>query len=236
MVVHLIVLVCLYSFSSQKSRVIETRDLLPGGSEVISFQYLYDSSETQYDGSEAQISAMVASLPAPVTERQIAASQGLPNSEHASKRSMHSKRRTRKQRHGRASKAQNAVSSQRIPISADVGRAKEIVPPTHVSQPRIVPATVLEARRIAGKKQIFPSAHTRHAMANHRQKELVAVVRMCLSSSGQVTQLQVIKSSGYEDYDQRLLAKMRLWRYSPHRINRRPVSVCTAVTFVYRQR
>ena len=53
---------------------------------------------------------------------------------------------------------------------------------------------------------------------------------------GAVNTLNVLKSSGFPAYDQKITREMRNWRYRPYMINGKPAPVCTAVTFIYQQR
>lgn len=101
----------------------------------------------------------------------------------------------------------------------------------------VVPARLIEGRRIAGDPQIRPPESVRARMNRVGQEEVRATIEMCLDAAGRVSGLRVLMSTGHVDYDDRLLAQMRGWRYRPYRIaDGDAVPVCTAVTFIYRSR
>lgn len=115
----------------------------------------------------------------------------------------------------------------------DVGSVPVTPPP---AAPEIVPATLVEGRRIAGDPQIGAPEPVRAAMLRRGQTRLRATIKMCLDRRGAVDQLEVLASSGHAAYDRALLAGMRSWRYEPYRLRNAAVPVCTAVTFVYQMR
>ncbi len=103
-------------------------------------------------------------------------------------------------------------------------------------QPAFLPPTVLsELRRTAGDPQVQPPSSTKNAMSRNNESRIVAVVRMCLDTSGGVSGQSIVKSSGHDDYDGKLLNAIRKWRYEPYRANGMPVAICTHLTFIYEQ-
>ena len=110
------------------------------------------------------------------------------------------------------------------------------VAPPPTPEVKNLPSTVLsELTRVAGDAQIQPPSSTRNAMSKANQRRATAVVRMCLNKQGQVAGQSIVKSSGYADYDARLLTSIRRWRYQPYRANGMAVALCTQVTFIYQQ-
>lgn len=105
-------------------------------------------------------------------------------------------------------------------------------PPAPPSEPRVVPDAELDARRVAGNRNILPDSRTQTRIQRDGRDMITAVIRMCLSPTGSVDRLDVVRSSGYRDYDQRIVSEMRKWRYQLNEA----VPVCTTVTFNYRQR
>jgi TonB family protein len=72
-------------------------------------------------------------------------------------------------------------------------------------------------------------------MARSGLDSLTGTVKMCLDKEGGVRSLRILRSTGHSEYDQRLLAGMRTWRYRPYKLDSgAAVSVCTVVTFIYR--
>jgi periplasmic protein TonB len=100
-------------------------------------------------------------------------------------------------------------------------------------EPKIVPQVALEAQRISGEKDIQPPNDVATTISRSG-KGVVGVVKMCLSSGGSVQKLNVLKSTGYPGYDNKIKTKMREWRYRPFMVNGKAVPVCTSVTFIYR--
>jgi TonB family protein len=112
-----------------------------------------------------------------------------------------------------------------------VPKAKDPTP-----EAKLLPPTVLgELRRVAGDPQIQPPTSTQNAMRQANEHRALAVVKMCLDTQGQVSRAGLVKSSGYGEYDAKLLSKMRNWRYHPYRAAGVSIAICTHVTFIYKQ-
>ncbi len=108
--------------------------------------------------------------------------------------------------------------------------------PPRALSPKIVPSVAVEQRRVAGKQHIHPPKATKLHMAKYGKTRIIATMKMCLDRRGAVSSLRLLKSSGYVAYDRLIRAEMKKWRYRPFTINHQAVAVCTAVTFIYRQR
>jgi TonB family protein len=102
-------------------------------------------------------------------------------------------------------------------------------PPTET----LVPPTVLKGLRIEGETQIHPSDVVKTQMLHEGHARSTSVFKACIGSSGEVTRVSMLKSSGYSEYDQALVAALRGWRYRPYQIGGAAVPVCGIVTFVY---
>jgi TonB family protein len=104
-----------------------------------------------------------------------------------------------------------------------------------VDREHVVPSRLIEGSRIAGDPQIRAPDSVRQQMARAALKQVVGNVKMCLDRSGRVRSVSILKSTGFKEYDQLLLSRMRDWRYRPYRLDTgAAVPVCTAVTFIYR--
>lgn len=114
-------------------------------------------------------------------------------------------------------------------------RATKRPPARLIARPKIVPQMVLEPNRITGNRRIVPGDKTKLAMKRSAQTRLIASIKMCLNDQGAVATAKMIKRSGYPDYDRKLQAGIRAWRYKPFKVNGRAVPVCTSVTFIYSQ-
>lgn len=98
---------------------------------------------------------------------------------------------------------------------------------------RVVPQTVLEARRLRGEPGILPDPPDVQAMAIE-ETGTVAVVKMCLDERGHVRDATILKTSCFPRYDAKLLAQIKTWQYSPLIADGEPAPVCTSLTFIYR--
>jgi len=113
--------------------------------------------------------------------------------------------------------------------------AEKAPPPRKPEPERIVLSHLIEGSRIEGNPRIAPPESVRQAMARLGQEKLHGTVNMCLDRTGNVRSLRILRSTGHAEYDQRLLAGMRTWRYHPYKLNGgAAVPICTVVTFIYR--
>lgn len=101
--------------------------------------------------------------------------------------------------------------------------------------PKQVPPKAVEQQRISGDTHVEPDRVTKEKMVLAGESKLVFIAKMCLNSHGNVASTNVLRSSGYPMYDQKILSTVRQWRYQPFLIDGKAVAVCSAVTFVYRQ-
>ena len=108
-------------------------------------------------------------------------------------------------------------------------------PPPPPAPPQNVAPSVLEHQRIAGDKAIQPDDATKIEIARSGKVKIVASFKLCIDRNGTVSTVNMLKSSGFPAYDQKLKAGMKAWRYTPFRINGNTAPVCTAVTFIYSQ-
>jgi outer membrane biosynthesis protein TonB len=103
---------------------------------------------------------------------------------------------------------------------------------------QIVAPTVLKGMRTSGETQIHPSDVTKTEIIRSGQTKVVANFRVCVGIDGSVSELRLIHSSGFSDYDATLTAGLRGWKYKPYMIDKcgvglRPVPVCATVSFIY---
>ncbi|MEO8552979.1 MAG: hypothetical protein ABI678_23565 [Kofleriaceae bacterium] len=116
-----------------------------------------------------------------------------------------------------------------------IGEKIESATPTP-SPPTIVAPTLLEPLRIAGTKMIVPDDKTRTAIEASGREKVIASLKLCLDSTGAVSLVKLIRSSGFTAYDQLLDHEMHGWKYKPYVDHGAAIPVCTAVTFIYAQR
>ncbi|HTL38527.1 MAG TPA: hypothetical protein VL326_35600 [Kofleriaceae bacterium] len=102
----------------------------------------------------------------------------------------------------------------------------------------IVPPTVLKGLRTSGDTQIHPPDVTKTEIIRSGKTQVIANFRVCVGIDGNISELRLIKSSGFDGYDAALTSGLRSWKYKPYMIDRcgqgpRPVPVCATVTFIY---
>ncbi|HTR51803.1 MAG TPA: hypothetical protein VMJ10_13900 [Kofleriaceae bacterium] len=127
------------------------------------------------------------------------------------------------------------------PIDGAIGGKIETPPRVIVdkipAKPPIVPPSVLETSRTSGDPQIVPDDVTKTEIQRSGKDRLVGTFKVCIDTSGTVSSVAQLKSTGFAAYDSRIASTIReTWRYRPLLIDGSPAAVCTAVTFVYSQR
>jgi protein TonB len=109
-------------------------------------------------------------------------------------------------------------------------------PPPPPEKPRVVAQVAVEAQRISGEKSIQPDDMTKIQMQRDAKDRIDSNYKMCLSKTGEIASINMMKSSGYPEYDRKIQGKMQEWRYKPYLVNGEPSPVCTVITFIYTQR
>ncbi len=121
----------------------------------------------------------------------------------------------------------------RITVPLQIPRP--LPPPPPGSQPD-VPSRVLEELRIAGKRAIVPDDATKTLITASKKAKVIGSFKLCIDVNGAVTNVTLLKSTGFAAYDQKLATEMKSWAYKPYRdSNQVAKPVCTAVTFIYAQ-
>lgn len=92
---------------------------------------------------------------------------------------------------------------------------------------------VLMAHLKAGDRDVDPSEQTKASLQRHPEEGLSGTVAVCVNTSGAVTKSTIRDGSGYEEYDNRLAARVRTWRYRPYLNSGKVAPVCSTVVFVY---
>lgn len=102
--------------------------------------------------------------------------------------------------------------------------------------PQTVPPTLLEQYRTAGDKLILPDDATKTEITRSGKTRVIASIKLCIDQAGKISQVRLLKSSGFPDYDRKLVAGMNKWGYRPYLVDGKAIPVCTAVTFIYTQK
>jgi protein TonB len=110
-------------------------------------------------------------------------------------------------------------------------------PPPPPAPPQNIPPTLLEGSRIAGEKMISPDDVTKTEISRSGKDRIIGSFKLCLTVGGAIASVNMLKSTGFPAYDNKIQNKMRSeWRYKPYMVNGKAVPVCTAVTFIYSQK
>jgi TonB family protein len=109
-------------------------------------------------------------------------------------------------------------------------------PPPLLPPSDVVAPTALEVLRVSGEKLIVPDEATKIEIFRSGKTKLVTTYKICVDAAGSVSALNLLKSSGFPDYDAKLLTTMWTWRYRPYLVEGVARPVCTSVTFIYQQR
>lgn len=133
-----------------------------------------------------------------------------------------------------ASCVASAVRNARFAPTPEGGRiAVEFPGDPDAPLPQTVAPMQLEKNRIKGNRNIVPDEFEKRAIAP--EEKVVTQLKMCIDREGKVSQVRVLKASGYPGYDRKIETEMRAWEYKPFLVDGKPTSVCTAVTFIYKQ-
>lgn len=88
-----------------------------------------------------------------------------------------------------------------------------------------VPPTLLEGARVSGNKTIVPDDETKRAILRAGVPRVIGSFKLCLSTTGAITDIRVLKSTGFVAYDQKIQKEIRQWVYRPLRNARARASV-----------
>jgi TonB family protein len=110
------------------------------------------------------------------------------------------------------------------------GEATREKPPAE-EVPKIVPPRTLSALRVSGETHIEPPETAKTAMLRDGRDIVRGTLKLCLTATGDIGAVSVVRSTGYAAYDARLQVGVRSWRYRPFIVNDRGAPVCGMVTF-----
>jgi hypothetical protein len=99
--------------------------------------------------------------------------------------------------------------------------------------PQFVPPPFFKGLRISGNEQIGAPDVVKTQILRDGKNKVVGTFRVCIGKQGEMSSLTMIKSTGYPLYDRELQEGVRTWKYKPYMLGKRPVEVCSMVTFIY---
>jgi TonB family protein len=91
----------------------------------------------------------------------------------------------------------------------------------------------LESLRVGTRADPVPDESDAQAMAHGTRPVLIANVKLCVDAAGEPSSVTMLRSSGFLDYDAKLRAAVRTWRYRPFVVDGNARPVCTDVAFRY---
>lgn len=97
----------------------------------------------------------------------------------------------------------------------------------------ILPPTVFAGLRISGDTQIQAPDMVKTQMLRDGKDRAIGTIKVCIAVDGGISSVSMASSTKYPEYDARLIAAARGWRYRAYTVNGRPMPACSAVTFVY---
>jgi TonB family protein len=86
----------------------------------------------------------------------------------------------------------------------------------------------------ASGSAIEPPETVQTQMMHEEKTKTSAVIKVCIDGSGSVTSSSTAKSSGYQEYDRRLMDGVKSWRYRPYMVNGKATPACSAVVFAFK--
>jgi hypothetical protein len=107
--------------------------------------------------------------------------------------------------------------------------------PTRMPGDRLVIASS-QLHRAAGNTMVTPDDKTKRQIQAAHIGRVIGTFQFCVSEAGRIGDLTMLRSTGVPAYDGELLREISHWEYTPYIDEGKPVSVCTAVTFIYSQR
>jgi hypothetical protein len=107
------------------------------------------------------------------------------------------------------------------------------VPEPPPAPPATIDIRTLTALRISGDSMIRLPPHVLRALADQGVRRVDVPVRLCLSTDGVPTQIELGRSTGNSQGDDHIRDSVRTWRYRPYQVNGRAVPACGVVLLQY---
>jgi len=93
-----------------------------------------------------------------------------------------------------------------------------------------------ELQRVSGAPEVVPPTNVVSDFESKGMSNITSITKLCLDSTGAIVEQKMLKSSGYPDYDARIEAAIRDWRFKPYELDGEAIAVCTSATFIYKKR
>jgi TonB family protein len=115
-----------------------------------------------------------------------------------------------------------AAAGQGAALDARLLRLAEVVQPAAKYQP----PDVIKKRRIQGQDPQYP------AIARTARKEATIMVKIYITPDGDVGKMKFLKSDPH--FEDEVRKAIKTWKFSPHKINNRPVGTYTVYKFDFK--
>jgi protein TonB len=99
-----------------------------------------------------------------------------------------------------------------------------------------IAAGYLEAHRIRGNKLIVPDSFVTRAMESDGETRVSTTIKLCVDTTGKVAAIDLLKSSGYPGYDNKIMTEAKDWAFRPIEIDGKPAPACSVLSFIYTRR
>jgi TonB family protein len=70
-------------------------------------------------------------------------------------------------------------------------------------------------------------------LATQSVTKLQAMVKICISTSGEVSSVDLLKRTGYAEADANLEREIRNWKFRPYQVNGQAIPACAPYMFNY---
>jgi hypothetical protein len=99
--------------------------------------------------------------------------------------------------------------------------------------PSLIPVAL--RRLVSGNRNVVPDDLTKMAIQNSGVRRITGSFKVCSDVTGNVVAVRTIRSTGWQDYDLKILRETRKYAYEPFIDEGHAVPVCTVITFIYSQ-
>jgi len=100
-------------------------------------------------------------------------------------------------------------------------------------EPKTVPITAM--RLVSGDKAVVPGDHTKVEIQSSGNARITGTFKLCADATGHVVSATAARSTGWPDYDLKIIRAVSRYAYEPFIADGRAIPVCSNITFIYAQ-
>lgn len=123
-----------------------------------------------------------------------------------------------------------APSEEPVALPELQGEVQGSVHGSRLDPPRPSPRPAL----VRGSLVVTPAPALKAAALQAGHTKLVVTAKLCIDIAGAVSRVDVMKSSGYPDYDALIIQQMQGWVYEPYVVDGTPQPTCMPVASIWR--